>query len=115
MALGNPQQGIQPVSFEIDHAAFSLLPGAVEAAKEGFLPGGLRNNREFIGDCAEFDVTVPQANRDLLFDPQTSGGLLVSIDPKACDAAVQAFLARGMDARRVGTVLSKRSPLLFVK
>jgi selenide,water dikinase len=115
MALGNPQQGIQPVSFEIDHAAFSLLPGAVEAAKEGFLPGGLRNNREFIGDCAEFAVTVPQANRDLLFDPQTSGGLLVSIDPKACDAAVQAFLARDMDARRVGTVLSKRSPLLFVK
>ncbi len=54
MALGNPVGGIEPVSFEIDHTAITYLPGAFEAAREGHLSGGLKNNRAFIGDCVVF-------------------------------------------------------------
>src|SRR5689334_19093290 len=74
MALGNSERGIAAVSLEIDHSAISYLPGALEAARDGFLPGGLRNNRDFIGDCVGFAPGIAQEYRDLLFVPQTSGG-----------------------------------------
>jgi selenide,water dikinase len=115
IALGNPEKGIAPVSLELDHAAFTYLPGALDAAKNGHLPGGLKNNREFVGDCAEFANTVPQEYRDLLFDPQTSGGLFVAIAPEATDEALTALQRHGVTGARVGSVVSKRSPLLFVR
>ena len=114
MALGDPAHGVESVSFEIDHRAFAYLTGAVEAAREGHLSGGLKNNRAFIGDCAVFDSSVPSEYQDLLFDPQTSGGLLVAISPEFADAAVSALDRRGVSARRVGRVLAKSHGLLIV-
>lgn len=115
MALGDPTHGLEPVSFEIDHASFSYFPGAVDAAREGHLSGGLKNNRAFIGECAAFEPSVPSEYQDLLFDPQTSGGFLVAIDASYVDSALAAFVRHGVIAHRVGTVLSKRSPLLRVR
>ena len=115
MALGDPANGLQPVSLELDHAAFAYLPGAAQAARDGHLSGGLKNNRAFIGDCAEFSENVPPEFQDLLFDPQTSGGLLVSISTDAAGDAVAAMKRHGVEARRVGRVLEKRSPLLYVR
>lgn len=114
MALGDPAHGIEPVSFEIDYRAFAYLPGAVEAAREGHLSGGLKNNRAFIGDCAAFDPSVPPEYQDLLFDPQTSGGLLVSISPELADAAISALDRHGVSARRIGKVIQKTNPLIMV-
>jgi selenide, water dikinase len=114
MALGDPAHGIEPVSFEIDHASFIYLPGAVEAAREGHLSGGLKNNRAFVGGCAEFASTVPSEFQDLLFDPQTSGGFLMAIAPEQADAAIAALARHGVSARRVGRVTAKKSPLLLV-
>ena len=114
MALGDPAHGLQPVSFEFDHTAFSYFPGAVEAAREGHLSGGLKNNRAFIGECAAFEPSVPTEYQDLLFDPQTSGGFLVAIDPEHADSASAAFSRNGVSAHRVGRVLSKTSPLIRV-
>jgi len=63
------------VTLEIDPKAVQFLPGAVESARQGAIPGGLKNNREFVAECvegaSEFD--------DLLYDPQTSGGLLIAL------------------------------------
>jgi selenide, water dikinase len=115
MALGDPQRNIESVSLEIDHAAIRYLPGAVEAARDGFLPGGLKNNRDFVGDCAGFAESVAQEHRDLLFDPQTSGGLLVAISPESVDAAIAALERHGVSARRIGRVVAKKTPLLFVQ
>jgi selenide,water dikinase len=114
MALGDPAQGIAPVSFEIDHSAFAYLPGAVEAAREGHLSAGLKNNRAFVGDCASFGEGIAPEYQDLLFDPQTSGGLLVAIAADAADAALKALNRHGVSARRVGCVVAKRSPLISV-
>jgi selenide,water dikinase len=115
MALGDARRGIASTSFEIDHSAVPLLPGAIKAAREGFLPGGLKNNRDFIGDCVGFAQGVPQGYRDLLFDPQTSGGLFLAIAPETADAALSAFERHGVSAHRIGRVLAKRSPLLLVE
>ena len=114
MALGNPEKGIESASFEIDHKAFAYLPGAVQAAKDGHLSGGLKNNREFIGECAQFASSVPQEYRDLLFDPQTSGGLLISIAAEAGADVLAALQRRGAAARIVGSVHNKKSPLIHV-
>jgi selenide,water dikinase len=115
MALGDSRRNIEPVSFEIDHSAIGYLPGAREAAREGFLPGGLKNNRDFVGDCVSFAESIPQEYRDLLFDPQTSGGLLIASSPESADAGTSAFDRHGISARRIGKVITKTNPLLFVR
>ena len=115
MALGNESDGIEAVSFEIDHATFAYFPGAIEAARDGHLSGGLKNNRVFVAECAEFAEDVPQEFRDLLFDPQTSGGLLAAITPESAAECIAALARHGVEGRQVGRVVSKRSPLIFVK
>jgi selenide, water dikinase len=114
-ATQNVATAVQQVSFEIDHAAFAYLPGAEQAARDGHLSAGLKNNRAFVGDCAEFAETVSAEHRDLLFDPQTSGGLLIAIAPDFADAALAKLQGQGVPARKVGWVLEKRSRLLFVR
>jgi selenide, water dikinase len=115
MALGSETAGIEAVSFEIEHAAFAYFPGAVQAARDGHLSGGLRNNRAFVDECAEFAAEVPQEFRDLLFDPQTSGGLLAAIAPESAAECIASLGRHGVDGRQVGRVVPKRSPLIFVK
>ena len=102
------------VSLAIDHAEIEYLPGAVAAARAGFYSGGLKNNRQFIGDCVAFRPSVPEEFRNLLFDPQTSGGLLIALDAAQTDALLAALAARKVSARRIGRVLAKRSPLMEV-
>jgi selenide,water dikinase len=114
MALGDPERKIESVSLEIDHSAVHYLPGAVEAAREGFLPGGLKNNRDFVGECVGFAEGVQHVYRDLLYDPQTSGGLLIAIAAESAGAAILTLDQHGVSARRVGRVIEKKKPLLFV-
>jgi selenide,water dikinase len=103
------------VSLEVDHRAIEYLPGAVEAARAGFLAGGLKNNRDFIEGCVEFAPGVPEEYRALLFDPQTSGGLLVAIAADAADAALAALARRNVAARRIGRVAAKSRSLIYVQ
>lgn len=102
------------VSLEFDHRKIEPLPGALEGARAGFLAGGLKNNREWLEGCVEFNAAVCEEYRHLLYDPQTSGGLLVSIAASSVDAALAALTKRSVPARVIGTVLSKRSPLIRV-
>ncbi len=102
------------VSLELDHAKVEYVPGAIQAAREGHLAGGLNNNRDFVGDCAGFADAVPEEFRNLFFDPQTSGGLLVAIAPEAADTALAALARRNVTGRAIGRVVAKRSPLIQV-
>jgi len=103
------------VSLELDHRGVEVLPGALDGARAGHLAGGLKNNREWLSGCVEFAAGVPEEYRALLFDPQTSGGLFAAIAADAVDAALAAFTARGINARRVGSVVAKRAPLILVR
>jgi selenide,water dikinase len=114
MALGDPANGIAPVSFEMDHSAFRYFPGTVEAAREGHISAGLKNNRAFISYCAAFESSVPLEYQDLLFDPQTSGGLLVAVAPDAVEAALAALERHEINASHVGRVIEKTSPLIAI-
>jgi selenide,water dikinase len=114
MALGDSAAGTPAVSLEINHQAVPLLPGALDAARQGMIPGGLKNNREFIGDCVAFANNVPEENRALLFDPQTSGGLLIALAPDAVEIALKNLQRHGVNAVRIGRVLPTTSPMLSV-
>jgi len=114
MALGDASSGMPPVSLEINHQAVPLLPGALDAVREGMIPGGLKNNRDFIGDCVAFEDSVSEEHRALLFDPQTSGGLLIAIAPEAEEAALKSMQRHGVNAVRIGRVLPKARALLLV-
>jgi selenide,water dikinase len=89
-------------TFEIDSAAVPLLPGARRYAIQGALPGGLHNNREFVSECVDAGATVPPELMNLLYDPQTSGGLLVSLPVRDAEE----FLAE-FPAMAVGRVLPR--------
>ena len=66
------------VTLEIQTQAVPLLPGALDCSRQGALAGGLKNNREFAGSCVEHSGAPATDLDNLLYDPQTSGGLLVS-------------------------------------
>jgi selenide,water dikinase len=109
MALGSK------VSFAIDSAKIEFLPEARELAQKGFLPGGLKRNQEFIGGCVEFTPGVPEEVRNLLFDPQTSGGLLLSVASKDATRLLESLHANGVNAQQVGEVIERTHPLLQVR
>jgi selenide,water dikinase len=91
------------VTLEIETARVPLLPGALDAVAAGAIPGGLKNNRDFASCSVEVAGPVDAAVMELLYDPQTSGGLLISL-PEA-DAADLAALFPG--AHRIGRVLAR--------
>jgi selenide,water dikinase len=102
------------VSLRLHHSQIAYIPGAVEAAHKKFFAGGLMNNREFFEGCVEFASSVAEEFRALLYDPQTSGGLFVAIDPEAAVAAEDRLARRGILVQEIGEVLAKRSPLIEV-
>ena len=83
------------VTLEIDASQVQFLDGAVEYAQAGAIPGGLNNNRDFVVECVEGSPA------GLLYDPQTSGGLLISL-PDACE-----YLKRCPSAYILGRVLER--------
>jgi len=71
------------VSLEIDSAGISVIPGASDLCARGVTPGGLENNRRSFSDAVQFSPEVPATVQDLLYDPQTSGGLLMALSEAA--------------------------------
>jgi len=91
------------VSAEIDAAAVPLLPKAVELAERGAIPGGTNRNREALAPHVTFDPGVGAAMRVLLFDAQTSGGLLIAVDPDRANTLLAALQREGTPAAaRIG-------------
>jgi selenide,water dikinase len=74
----------------------------------------MKNNRDFVESCTAFGSSVPDEFRALLFDPQTSGGLLAAIAPEFADAALAALQRHNVPGRMIGDVTARRSPLLEV-
>lgn len=102
------------VSLLIKQASVPLLPGAREAARDGFLAGGLKSNRDFIESCVGFAADVPGEIRTLFFDPQTSGGLLIGVSGDHASALCAAFQQQHVLATQIGEVVAKGSPLISI-
>ncbi len=109
MALGSS------VSLRLFAERIVLLPGAVECVCAKFIPGGLKANREFAECMVHYEGDVSAERRTLLFDPQTSGGLLISVSAKDADALVADLRANGiLHAARIGEVHASDKPAIHV-
>lgn len=102
------------VSLRIDSAKIAMLAGAVESVRAGCVPAGLKANRDFAECVVEFGPKVDEITKTLLFDPQTAGGLLLSMSAHASDQFLGALRNRGGDAMLVGEVLPRTDPLIVI-
>ncbi len=93
------------VTLDVETGAVPLIPGALELASNR--SGGMKSNERHFGGGVSGIADVDPAVVALLFDPQTSGGLLAAVDPAAADLAAGAFSAAGVAAVRVGTAVAK--------
>jgi selenide, water dikinase len=101
------------VAIEIKHQHLRLLPGTLEYSRAGFCAGGLTSNREFFGSLVRFAETVSPDVQNVLFDPQTSGGLLLFCHPQDADALLKRLLERGIDAQEIGLVRQVKTEQLL--
>jgi selenide,water dikinase len=93
-------------SVRIDSGQVPVIAEALEFATMGLIPAGAHKNREFREEMVAFDETVPRALQDVLFDPQTSGGLLISVSENQAGALVAALKDRGIgDAAQIGEII----------
>lgn len=102
------------VSAEIDVSSVSLIPEALGFAQIGILPEGMYRNRTYAEHAVDMGDTE-LAVCDLLFDPQTSGGLLVAVPKEQADAVFDALNGNVPCAQRVGHIVEKRDKSICLK
>ena len=104
------------VGIKIQVASVPFFPEVEELARRGFIPGGLKRNREFYSEMVEIAEHVPEHVQDILFDPQTSGGLLISLAPEAARLLLDRLHeANVQDAVVVGEVVGEPAGKVLVE
>ncbi len=91
------------VSITMDVSGIDLIPSALEFARMGILPAGMYRNRTFAEKAVDAGDTE-LAIQDLLFDPQTSGGLMMAVAPEDADALLAELQGKVPSAQRIGVV-----------
>ena len=104
MALGSG------VTLRISAKDVPVLPGALECIRQGYIPGGLKNNREFAECLVTYGEDVPEELRTILYDPQTAGGLLISVAATDAERLAKALRDSGVPAVRIGDVVAEEKP-----
>jgi selenide,water dikinase len=102
------------VSLRFYARSISLLDGALECVRAGHIPGGLKANREFAECVVGYEDGISEEMKTILFDPQTAGGLLISVASEDATELVRALIASGVPAVEIGEVLSATKPLIAV-
>ncbi len=88
---------------------------AESLAGMGLVPKGAYSNKGFIGDAVKFDKSVPQEIRDIMFDPQTSGGLLLSVKKDKADLMIKELEQTPNRCAIIGEVKEEREQSIIVK
>jgi len=102
------------VTLEIKAASVPLIPGASELAAAGMLTSGDKTNRGYVGDDVRLGEGINKELVSLLFDPQTAGGLLISIDAARADELLARLRETYADAARIGRVVERGPHLIRV-
>jgi selenide,water dikinase len=102
------------VALRLDANRIPLLEGALECVRAGHIPGGLKANREFAECVVGYEEGIGEEVKTILFDPQTAGGLLISVASEDATALTRALIAVGVPAVEIGEVLGATKPLIAV-
>jgi selenide,water dikinase len=102
------------VSIRFFASQIPLLTGAVACVRQGFVPGGLKANRDFAECLVSYESTVPEEIRTLMYDPQTAGGLLASVAASDAEALLEALQKADVPSAAIGEVREAQKPTLEV-
>lgn len=102
------------VTIEINAAQVPLIHGAHEMARRKMLTQGDKTNREYVGDDIVLSAGLSKEMASLLYDPQTAGGMLISIAPNQADALLARLKETYADATIIGRVTEKAARSLVV-
>lgn len=91
-----------------------VLSGAIDCVRAGHIPGGLKANREFAECAVSYEKPINEDLRTLLFDPQTAGGLLISVRKPQAGDLLSELRSAGVNAVEIGEVVQKSHPLIIV-
>lgn len=103
------------VTIKIYYKEIPLISNTLEYARMGLVPQGAYNNRGYIGDNVKFNNQIPEEMEDVLFDPQTSGGLLISVPQKEVDQLFKALANNPISYSIIGEVVKKEEKYLIVE
>lgn len=103
------------VSIKINHKNIPLIKNTLEYAQMGLVPAGAYANRGYIGDNIVFKNEIPEEMKDTLFDPQTSGGLLISIPKDNVDLLLEELRNSPTEYSVIGEVIEKEEHYLIVE
>jgi selenide,water dikinase len=101
------------VTIQIDSNALPVIDGVLELVSKN-RSGGMNTNRDHFGPGIEFGPGVRDELRDLVFDPQTSGGLLISVAAEVSDEVAKGLRKAGVQAQIVGSVVTHTGKLLQI-
>ena len=102
---GSPRRPL-PLGAEIFAGALPAFAGALDALRQGVIPGAIERNREYVGDAIQVQPGVDEALVNLGFDAQTSGGLLMAVPAERLAGLRQALTQRGASAFVIGKIIS---------
>ena len=102
------------VSIVFQSGKIPVIEGALDCIRAGYIPGGLNANREFAECMVEYENGIPEETKTLLFDPQTAGGLLISVASDHASELIRSLHAAGVPAAEIGQVLQYEKPLIRI-
>ncbi len=102
------------VALRLCASRIPLLDGALDCIRAGYIPGGLKANREFAECLVEYEDGIPEEIKTILFDPQTAGGLLIAVAPDHAGGLKRALVSAGVPAVEIGEVLPAGKPTIQV-
>jgi selenide,water dikinase len=103
------------VTIRINSGNVPLIPNALEYSRQGFIPGGLNDNRSNYQPNVKYESDIPAELENLLYDPQTSGGLLIFARPEKTDLIFKEIKASGIKrASIIGEVVDQREKLIEI-
>lgn len=105
----------EEISAEIDSISIPVIRGAIHCAEEFLLTAAAQRNRNHVGDRVEFSNWIPFSMEELLFDPQTSGGLLFAVKPEQAGTFLKELQGAGLPAAMVGRFVSKKEKDIYVR
>jgi len=102
------------VSLALRVETVPMLPGALACVRAGHIPGGLKANRDFAECAVEYGDGISADLITLLFDPQTAGGLLISVSAEGAHDLVLQLRDIGLPAAHIGEVRPNTKPVIQV-
>jgi selenide, water dikinase len=110
---GHEMAHLSQANFYIQYSDLEWLPGAEAYGALEIFPGGMGRNRQYFEEWVDFGTEITEIQQSLLFDPQTSGGLLMAVASEKADALLDELLQQGENACLIGEVTSGDGRLII--